>query len=300
MGRSEAPAHRGYGNSMHAELESTNAIWIENTIRDFLKNPANNTMGVDPYEPAWGEPLVGFSRGDDPLYAQFKRDIGPFYLTPAELYNKTFPDRPVRAEFLTVISWALPQTDATKYDARKEFWYPPERWALSRHFGEDCNVRLHVHMIDALRHSGYRAVAPSRSPFAGLEHSKRFGESSTWSERHAAYAGGLGTFGLCDGLITAAGKAVRCGSVIARITIPPRQRPYGDPHAYCLFYARGTCGACINRCPAGAISDRGHDKEKCRAYIHNATLPYCFSQFGLAANACGLCQTKVPCESGIP
>jgi epoxyqueuosine reductase QueG len=29
------------------------------------------------------------------------------------------------------------------------------------------------------------------------------------SERHAAYAAGLGTFGLCDGLITSVGKAVR-------------------------------------------------------------------------------------------
>lgn len=285
---------------LYNELESSSAIWIENTIRDFLENPEYNTLDLDPHEPAWGEPLVGFSRGDDPLYGQFKEDIGAFYLTPGEIYNRIFPERPVRPEFLTVISWVLPQTEATKSDARKEFWYPPERWARSRHHGEDCNVRLHVHVVETLQRGGFRAVAPSRSPLWGMEKSERYGESSTWSERHAAYVAGLGTFGLCDGLITPVGKAVRLGSVIARISIPPRKRPYTDPHAYCLFYSKGICGACMNRCPVGAITIKGHDKEKCRAYIANASLPYCFSQFKLAANACGLCQTKVPCESGIP
>lgn len=282
------------------EQESGSAIWVKNIIRDFLQFSENNTLGTDPHERAWADPLVGFSRGDDPLYEQFKKDIGPFYLTPGEIYNRTFPERRVRPEFLTIISWVLPQTEATKSDSRKEFWYPPERWARSRQYGEDCNVRLHVHVVKELRQGGYRAVAPSRSNLCGLQISERFGESASWSERHAAYVSGLGTFGLCDGLITAAGKAVRCGSVIACINIPPRQRPYTDIHEYCLFYSKGICGACINRCPAGAITTKGHDKEKCRAYIANAALPYCFSQFRLAANACGLCQTKVPCESGIP
>ena len=51
--------------------------------------------------------------------------------------------------------------------------------------------------------------------------SDRFGFASTWSERHAAYASGLGTFGLSDGLITPRGQAMRCGSVVARIAVPP-------------------------------------------------------------------------------
>ena len=63
--------------------------------------------------------------------------------------------------------------------------------------------------------------------------------ASLLSERHAAYAAGLGTFGLCDGLITPKGKAMRCGSVVARIQIAATPRPYEDHHAYCLFYAKG-------------------------------------------------------------
>ena len=69
--------------------------------------------------------------------------------------------------------------------------------------------------------------------------------ASQWSERHAAYASGLGTFGLCDGLITPKGKAVRFASVVTRIKVPPTQRPYKDHHAYCLHYAKGICGMCI-------------------------------------------------------
>jgi epoxyqueuosine reductase QueG len=272
---------------------------MENTIRDFLQS-ARNTLCPGATEPAWDEPLVGFSSGADFLYRRFKEDIGPFYLRPEELYNGSFPKRKVAAGHLTVISWVLPQTEATKSDARKEHWYPPERWVQSRTYGEDCNAQLHDHVVKELLGAGFLAVAPSRSPLWEMKTSERFGMSSTWSERHAAYVAGLGTFGLCDGLITPVGKAMRCGSVVTRIDIPPTERPYSDPHAYCLFYAKGTCGACIMRCPAGAISAKGHDKEKCKAYILNATLPCSSSRFGIKAHACGLCQTRVPCESGIP
>jgi epoxyqueuosine reductase len=281
------------------ELESTSAIWMENTIRDFLQS-SRNSLCPGTTEPAWGEPLVGFSSGADPLYQRFKEDIGPFYLKPEEIYNSSFPKRQVAAGYLTVISWVLPQTEATKRDARKEHWYPPERWVQSRKYGEDCNEQLHDHVVRVLLRAGFQAVAPSRSPLWEMKTSERFGMSSTWSERHAAHVAGLGTFGLCDGLITPAGKAMRCGSVVARIDIPRTARPYSDPHAYCLFYAKGTCGACIMRCPAGAISAQGHDKEKCKSYIFNATLPCGSSRFGIKTHACGLCQTKVPCESGIP
>jgi epoxyqueuosine reductase len=124
--------------------------------------------------------------------------------------------------------------------------------------------------------------------------------ASTWSERHAAYAAGLGTFGLCDGLITPAGKAVRVGSVIANIQIRPTPRPYTDHHGYCLFYTQGLCGKCIPRCPVGALSENGHNKRTCRSHIRPATEDYVKTNFGFEGYGCGLCQTGVPCESKIP
>jgi epoxyqueuosine reductase len=130
--------------------------------------------------------------------------------------------------------------------------------------------------------------------------SERYTISSTWSERHAAYASGLGTFGLCDGLITPKGKAMRCGSVVAHIKIPATERPYHGRHDYCLFYSKGICGECIQRCPAGALTPGGHDKVKCRNYLFANIKEYVKSNFGFEGYGCGLCQTDVPCESTVP
>jgi epoxyqueuosine reductase len=96
-------------------------------------------------------------------------------------------------------------------------------------------------------------------------------------------------------------KARPCGggSVVAKIHIEATPRPYNNHRAYCLFFANGTCGRCIDRCPVDAISKRGHDKEKCRQHLGQARKfvkkTYQFEGYG-----CGLCQVGVPCEAGIP
>jgi epoxyqueuosine reductase len=282
------------------------AAWVTGVIRDICAGPDNVLTG--PFdEPAWAEPLVGFVCGDDPLYEQYKEVVGPYHWTPLEIFRLTYPEIEVQAHELTVISWVLPQTQATKAANRKETFYPAERWARSRIFGEAFNNLLRDRVVEALNEAGHEAVAPLRSPLFSGKPSERFVYSSTWSERHAAYAAGLGTFGLCDGLITPAGKAMRVGSVVARIRVPPTPRPYTDHHAYCLFYSQGICGVCVDRCPVGAIStDRaarsasGHDKRKCRAHLHPTTSDWVESQYGFDGYGCGLCQTAVPCESKIP
>lgn len=282
------------------------AAWVTGTIRDICAGPENVLTG--PFdEPAWAEPLVGFARGDDPLYEQYKEVVGPYHWTPLEIYTLTFGESRVQAQELAVICWILPQTEATRADNRRESVYPAERWARSRIFGEDFNNLLRDRVAEALNEAGYPAVAPFRSPLFASKPSERYVFSSTWSERHAAYAAGLGTFGLCDGLITPAGKAMRAGSVVARIEIPPTPRPYSDHHAYCLYYSQGICGKCIDRCPVGAISaeragrsESGHDKLKCQGHLHPPTSDWVKSQYGFDGYGCGLCQTGVPCETKIP
>ena len=118
--------------------------------------------------------------------------------------------------------------------------------------------------METLKEAGIPAVSPMIHPDWGRHTSVKYNFSSNWSKRHAAYAAGLGTFGLCDALITPRGKAMRSGSVIARISIPASPRPYEDHHAYCLWYAKGKCKECAVKCPANAISEAGHDKEKCK------------------------------------
>ena len=97
-------------------------------------------MAVD--EAAWDTPLIGFANGADPIFDQYKEVVGPFHWTPLEVYRMAFPDETIQAENLTVISWILPQTEATKQDNRKQTTYPAERWARSRIFGENFNQAL--------------------------------------------------------------------------------------------------------------------------------------------------------------
>lgn len=278
---------------------SETSRWIEGYIREAVAS-RDNTLGLEPHEPAWGAPLVGFSRGDDPLYGFFKEDIGPFYWTPEEAFRLAFPQIKAPPQDLTVISWVLPQTERTRLENRAEGVFPSQRWARARKYGEEFNVRLRGKLAAALRLAGHEAVAPMNLPQWRRDTSSRHGIASCWSERHAAYVAGLGTFGLCDGLITPLGKAVRLGSVVARLVIPPTERPYAERHAYCLFYRDGGCGVCIRRCPAGAITREGHDKERCGAYTHSVVSRHVRKAYGLEIDSCGLCQTAVPCEDAIP
>jgi epoxyqueuosine reductase QueG len=273
--------------------------WITLIIKRFIAESPENTLKDEKNEKAWGEPIVGFSNGADSLYQFYKEDIGQFYLTPSEAFARVFPKMPVEPNQLTVISWILPHTETTKSEHRKQNALPTERWARARIFGEEVNDRLRMHVITRLFEAGFEAVAPGMPPLFRSEKSQKYLNASTWSERHAAYAAGLGTFGLCDGLITPIGKAIRCGSVIAKVNIQPSTRRYSDRHAYCLFYSKGVCGKCIDRCPVGAISKEGHDKIKCSKHLE-ATREYVQTHYGFKGYGCGLCQTRVPCESRIP
>jgi len=276
------------------------SVWIETIIKDFIDDSHENTLKNGENDRAFETPLIGFSRGDDPLYEAYRDHVGPFYLTPWEIFTITFRDFNVRPEELTVISWILPQTKQTKADNRKESFYPSERWARARIFGEEVNEKLRKHVVAALEGKGYQAVAPSLTPQFSMRISPKYGFASTWSERHAAYAAGLGTFGLCDGLSTTVGKAMRTGSVGSRIQVLHTPRPYTDHNEYCLFFTKGICKKCISRCPAGAITEAGKDKPTCFKHLFPVTRDYVTSQYGFDGYGCGLCQTGVPCESKIP
>lgn len=283
------------------------ANWLSEAIRQACRGADNNLYPAEARssdfvgEPAWGEPLIGFSGGADPLYAQFKTAVGPFHWTPLEAWQEAFPGEAVSSEELTVICWVLPQTAATREDNARQTRYPAERWARSRIYGEEFNKKLRQDVVTVLQSAGYAAMSPMLLPQWKTLPSEAYVWASTWSERHVAYASGLGTFGLCDGLITAVGKAVRIGSAVARVAIPPTPRPYTHHRAYCLFFGTPrSCGECIARCPAGALSEQGHDKRKCSAFLDRVTAEHVRASYGFDGYGCGLCQTGVPCEARVP
>jgi len=286
-------------------LQANPAAYLTQRIIAFVReSPLNRLWRIDG-APIWDDPLVGFADGDDPLFQEYKTIIGPYHLTPRELLRQAaeaFPAAPQRSlEQVAVISWILPATERTRESNRREQCAPSRRWTHTRQYGEDFNDALRYHLVDLLLEAGYLAATlPTSSPlFQRYDDGVPNAPSSNWSERHVAYVAGLGTFGLSDGFITPVGVAIRCGSVATNLPLPASPRPYHNHVSNCLYLAEGTCGECIKRCPAGAISSAGHDKQKCRDYLAK-NLSYIKMQHGVYINGCGLCQTGVPCEAAIP
>ena len=293
--------HRnGKAQDTHMEKETNiSKEWIEQVIQDFIATASVNTMQDETGDPAWDAVLVGYAAGNDPIWQQYKEYVGAFHWTPWEVFNQHCPAGQAGASELTAISWVLPQRARVRAANRKKRTFPSEEWARIRVYGEAFNVALRQHLVKRLEVMGHPAVAPMLVPNWTIVDSARFSYASSWSERHVAHAAGLGTFGLCDGLITARGKAMRVGSIVARLSLEPTPRPYNDHHAYCLFFANGSCGKCIDRCPARAITEAGHDKEKCRLHLARSR-EHVNKAYGFEGYGCGLCQVGVPCEAGIP
>ena len=136
-------------------------------IEDFIERSPENTLQNQAQEKAFENPLVGFSKGDDPLYQTYKEVVGPYHWTPQEIFGLTFSESVIRPQELTVISWILPQTKISKADNRKEKIYPSERWARARIYGEEVNVKLRSLVVSALEEKGIQAIAPMLSPSLG-------------------------------------------------------------------------------------------------------------------------------------
>jgi epoxyqueuosine reductase QueG len=285
-----------------ADVEDHPEQWVKEKIQGFIVESEVNRLALDG-EVIYDEPLVGFARGDASLFRRYKKVIGKFHLTPLEWMKLALGEkspRDLRARDLRVITWVLPITEKTRKENRRERKVTSRRWAYTRLYGEECNQRLRSYMVSVLEAEDYLALAPLESTIYAILNDSRVGRASNWSERHAAYAAGLGTFGLSDGLITPRGKAMRCGSIVTNLSVKPTPRPYQGRGDYCLFHRDGTCMECARRCPVGAITESGHDKVVCKAFTVDRMAAYVRKNYGIDIYGCGLCQTGVPCESGIP
>lgn len=278
-------------------MKITNS-YVESYIKNHMSLIENNNLKELPGF-AFAEPIVGFSKGSDALYSFYKEHIdADFYRTPAEWLESAF-GHPFDPENVSVISWFLPQTDDTKEKTRAVDDCPPLEWTMNRVHGEECNRGLAKALEEHLISLGCEAIAPMCAPDFSWGDSEKYIKVSNWSERHTAYISGLGTFGLCDGLISKVGKAGRYGSVIVNIPLEATERDYTEYNEYCM--AKDGCTACIKRCPAGAISEKGHDKVLCMKYHAEVIKKIDHERYGYDGYAvCGLCQTGVPCESCVP
>jgi len=295
--------------SIHkGEFERNPARSIEQQIKDFVATSPSNCLKVYPQEYIFDEPLVGFANGDDTIFDNYKDIIGKFHQTPREALEMGTWEHgdidAVQPEHVSVISFILPASIKTKRGMRKQSIVPSLRWNHTRWLGQAFIFTLSRHLVSLLHGLGYHAVAPELMYNYRVRELKR-GYASNWSQRHIAYAAGLGTFSLSDGFITRRGMAMRCGSVVTCLELPASPRQYEHHLANCLFYHNGSCKRCIDRCPAGAITEEGHDKKKCREFLYGKQMEELKKNGGNqgfigAYSGCGLCQTGVPCESENP
>ena len=234
-------------------------------------------------------PLIGFAAADDPLFEEYLKPeiIGPGYYTPL----KWLPSAG------TVVSFFLPFTEKVRSSNRADASDPSQEWLYGRIEGQAFISRYMKNLKQVLCDQGIMTCVPSLDERFGIQFvpiSEKgisdFRASSRWSERHAAYACGLGTFGLSRGFITEKGMAGRLASIIVSEKWQADERNYTGVYDYCI-----RCGACAAKCPAHAISpEKGKNNILCNEHLESMKLKYA-PRYG-----CGKCQVGVPCEFRAP
>lgn len=228
----------------------------------------------------YAEPIFGYADAKDQLFEEWKKEevIGPHVMLPGEWLDGA----------KTVVSYFLPFTEEVKKSNREGKELPSYEWLHGRIEGQKFMLALGDYVRQLLEGEGFKTIIPAADERFQADTSVEY--TSNWSERHAAYVGGLGTFGLSKGLITKRGIAGRFGSVITKAEYEPLVRNYTGIYDYCT-----KCGACVRRCPVGAITlERGKEHPNCSAFLRSMKEKYA-PRLG-----CGKCQTAVPCESAIP
>ncbi|MDX9871455.1 MAG: 4Fe-4S binding protein [Clostridia bacterium] len=221
------------------------------------------------------KPIIKVADAADPLFDKLKSPavIGEHYLLPAEWLP----------EARSVLSILLPFTE----EVRKSNYtgtHPSIEWLYGRIEGQCLVLETSRYLRDEIMKAGVKAVVPAADPRFVL-----INRCSNWSERHAAFIAGQGTFGLNKSLISSRGTAARYGSVITSLNLEPDLRDYQDIYEYCTL-----CGSCIPRCPSGAITKEGKNIPPCADYLDEMGKIY------HPRYACGKCQTSVPCEYSRP
>jgi epoxyqueuosine reductase len=286
-------------------------LFIENAIKGYLRASPLNHLTTFNDEPIFEEPIVVFGRGDNPLFQDLKTIIGEFHLTPREVMEKHIKAKRWRygvkssLENLSVISWALPIAEKTRLVESKAPFGGSTRYNHTRWMGVPFAQHMASYIAVLLEVLGQNAVAPCFSSFFEIKEMPGGWRVANWSERHIAYACGMGTFGLNGLMITPKGCAVYLFSVVCDANLTPTPHTYPSHVANCLFYQDGSCRQCQERCIATAISEQGRSNVACARNLRLEQAEKLKSR-GLDENligpapACGRCSTGVPCEHRIP
>ena len=268
------------------ELQHMASLFLDKAAQNVITEKtaaATEDIGSSIYD----EPLIGIASADDPLWEEFKKPEAnlPLLRGPKEWLP----------EAKSVISVFGPFSDHVLQSNAKDPVYTGSAWLSAYNTGGSLIKQAGVQLAEWLTENGWPSVAPIPSDafYRVMQESADapgVSYTSNWSERHAAFVCGLGTFGLSRGLITKRGIAGRFVSIVTTLPLKPTPRPYTGLYEYCTM-----CGKCADNCPAGAISfEEGKKHPPCNAWLDK------MGEWSHFADACGKCQVNVPCMKGIP
>lgn len=249
---------------------------INRTCQDFIENSALNKLPEFDQMMIFKTPLIGVASANDPLFARLKEAVAPHHRSPEEWLPSA----------QSIISFFLPFTEDIVVSNR-EMGDTSLLWLMGRHEGGDFFMPAFSKMIEeTLTANHYKAVTPAyHGDFNVID------KKSNWSERHAAFVAGLGTFGRHGALISRAGSSGRIASVITDWHLEPTQRDYTGLFDYCI-----DCYQCIPRRDFDAITrEGGKNHDICSQKLDGVTRIKYAPRYG-----CGKCNTNVPCEMERP
>jgi epoxyqueuosine reductase QueG len=289
--------------------------WIEDTLRKLVSQARENRLVDFEGVPIFDMPVIGVADGDNSLFGEFRGLVSPNHILPRELLGR-HASEDADLSVVSVISWALPFSEPIRQSQRELSW-PSRLYSLARNNGGALIYQVSLRLTALFRREGIEAVAPSVTEEYDAFRIPDLKFSSTWSERHVAFAAGLGRFGLNASLITPLGSNVRFGSIITNLKLVPAMVDGRSYRASCLESEGEDCAACVERCPVGALSGEGLNKFKCNT-MRNAVRRRHLSQYAQEMNmisspvvkhgvrkdgyslGCALCQCGVPCEGLDP
>ena len=224
----------------------------------------------------WKKPIVRFADADDPYFPFLKELIRPDHHLPQDFLPGA----------KTVVSWFLPFLPEIG-KSNQSGVMPSSDWADAYNITNAMAARVGGTLCTWIREELHQDAALPID--AGMLTPET--PWSLWSHRHVAYLAGQGTFGINNMLISDEGCVGRCFSLVSTLTVTPDAPVPGER---CLYKRNGSCGACIQKCPVGALTAAGFDRYVCMEHLAGNKAK------GAAASVCGKCLVGLPCSYSNP
>lgn len=245
------------------------------TIKAFITDYVKEYPDKNHLPHLWRTPLVGYADAFDPYIQKLPDIVVRMHRLPQDIMQDP----------KVVICYFIPFTrELERTNVGVENNAASENWAQAYKITNAMMARLNEELANEIIRLGGRAAVPE-----GAGMLKELLKSS-WSQRHLAYAAGLGTFGINNMLISQEGCCGRYNSIVADIPVEPGHHLEKEN---CLYKSRGICKKCVNNCFSGALTVEGFDREKCFATCEKNLAVY-------GVDVCGKCDTNIPCAFTAP